>query len=52
MMANAITYNSDPHNPYRIAAEEMQTKYKKIVARVRKALQQKQQQQQQARGGR
>jgi Bromodomain len=46
MITNALTYNSDPSNPYRVAAEDLQSKYKKMVARVRKALQQKQQQQQ------
>ena len=40
MLKNAILYNSDQANPYRIAAEEMKKKYiklaKKVVAHVKK----------------
>jgi hypothetical protein len=35
MLNNAILYNSDVSNPYRIAAEEMRTKYKKALAKLR-----------------
>ena len=34
MIQNAITYNSDPGNPYRLAAEEMKKRYQKIVKKV------------------
>lgn len=34
MIENAITYNSDPGNPYRIAAEEMKKKVQKMKKRI------------------
>ena len=34
MLNNAILYNSDKANPYRIAAEQMKTKYIKLVKKV------------------
>jgi hypothetical protein len=43
MIHNAITYNSDPGNPYRMAADEMKKRYQKIVKRVWQQIQQRQQ---------
>ena len=34
MISNAITYNSDPGNPYRVAAEEMKKRHVKIQRKV------------------
>jgi hypothetical protein len=34
MINNAILYNSDPSNPYRIAAEEMLKRYKRMAKKV------------------
>lgn len=42
MLKNAILYNSDLSNPYRIAAEEMRKKYVKLVKKVLATVQQKQ----------
>jgi Bromodomain len=44
MIANALLYNSDVTNPYRIAAEEMRKRFRKIAKKVVQSLQQKQQQ--------
>lgn len=41
MINNAILYNSDPSNPYRIAAEEMKKKYQKIAKKLVVALKEK-----------
>jgi hypothetical protein len=41
MLRNAITYNSDISNPYRIAAEEMKKMYIKLKKRLRDAIQKK-----------
>ena len=41
MINNALLYNSDPHNPYRIAAEDMKKRHQKIVKRVYQQLEQK-----------
>ena len=46
MINNALLYNSDPYNPYRIAAEEMKKRHQKIVKRVYQQLEQKRAQQQ------
>jgi hypothetical protein len=43
MLKNGILYNSDPTNPYRIAAEEMKKKYAKMKKKVLQTIQQKQQ---------
>jgi Bromodomain len=43
MIANALLYNSDTTNPYRMAAEEMKKRYGKIAKKVVHTLQQKQQ---------
>jgi hypothetical protein len=45
MISNAVTYNSDPGNPYRIAAEEMKRRHNKIVKKVWQQIQQRQQSQ-------
>ena len=45
MIQNAITYNSDQGNPYRIAAEEMKKRCTKIQKRVWQQIQQRQHQQ-------
>lgn len=42
MIKNALDYNSDPGNPYRIAAEEMKRLYLRIVKRVWQHIEQKQ----------
>jgi Bromodomain len=42
MLSNALLYNSDITNPYRIAAEEMKKRYRKIAKKVVNTLQQKQ----------
>jgi hypothetical protein len=42
MINNAILYNSDPSNPYRIAAEEMNKRHSKIVKKVLQQIQAKQ----------
>lgn len=42
MIQNAIKYNSDPGNPYRMAADEMKKRYQKIVKRVWQQIQQRQ----------
>jgi hypothetical protein len=42
MISNALTYNSDPGNPYRVAAEEMKKRHMKIVKKVWQQLQQRQ----------
>lgn len=41
MLQNAIKYNSDPHNPYRIAAEEMLKRYKRAAKTTVKNIRQK-----------
>mmetsp|Transcript_103433 Transcript_103433/g.299262 ORF Transcript_103433/g.299262 Transcript_103433/m.299262 type:complete len:346 (-) Transcript_103433:348-1385(-) len=43
MISNAIKYNSDPGNPYRVAAEEMKKRHDKIVKRVWQQIHQRQQ---------
>lgn len=43
MLDNAIKYNNDPGNPYRIAAEEMKKRHEKIMKRVWQQIQQRQQ---------
>ena len=43
MIQNAITYNSDQGNPYRVAAEEMKKRFTKIQKRVWQQVQQRQQ---------
>jgi Bromodomain len=40
MIANALLYNSDTSNPYRVAAEEMRKRYQKIAKKVVQTLQQ------------
>lgn len=40
IIQNALKYNSDPGNPYRIAAEEMKKRYMKIVKKVLQSLKQ------------
>ncbi len=45
MVENAKKYNSDPGNPYRLAAEEMKKRHDKIVKRVWQQIQQRQQSQ-------
>lgn len=42
MIANAMLYNSDASNPYRVAAEDMKKRYRKIAKKVVQMLQQKQ----------
>jgi Bromodomain len=42
MIANALLYNADTSNPYRVAAEEMKKRYCKIAKRVVQTIQQKQ----------
>lgn len=44
MIQNALKYNSDLSNPYRVAAEEMKRRYKKIAKKVIQTYQAKQQQ--------
>ena len=44
MISNALLYNSDPSNPFRIAAEEMKKRYLKIAKKVVQTLQQQKQQ--------
>jgi hypothetical protein len=44
MIDNALTYNSDTGNPYRIAAEEMKKRHMRIVKKVWSQIQQKQSQ--------
>ena len=44
MISNALIYNSDPGNPYRVAAEEMKKMHDKIVRKVWQQLQKRQQQ--------
>jgi hypothetical protein len=44
MITNAVTYNSDPGNPYRLAAEEMKKRHDKIVRKVWQQIQKRQQQ--------
>lgn len=34
MINNAILYNSDPINPYRIAAEDMKRRFQKMVKKM------------------
>jgi hypothetical protein len=46
MIQNALKYNSDPGNPYAIAAEEMRKRYTKIAKRVWQQIRQRQQSQQ------
>lgn len=41
MISNALLYNSDPMNPYRMAAEEMKKRYMKTAKKLLQALQQK-----------
>ena len=43
MIKNALVYNSDPKNPYRIAAEEMKKRYKKHAKKIVQSLQQQKQ---------
>lgn len=43
MIANALLYNSDTNNPYRVAAGEMKKRYRKIAKKVVQAVQHKQQ---------
>jgi Bromodomain len=40
MITNALLYNSDPSNPYRIAAEDMKKRYLKMAKKVLQTLQQ------------
>lgn len=42
MLKNAILYNSDLSNPYRIAAEEMKTRYIKMKKKMLQTIQEKQ----------
>ena len=42
MISNALEYNSDPNNPYHVAAKEMRKLYKKMAKRVVSSLQQAQ----------
>jgi Bromodomain len=44
MISNALLYNSDPNNAYRIAAEDMKKRYMKIANKVVQIQQQQQQQ--------
>jgi Bromodomain len=41
MISNALLYNSDPSNPFRIAAEEMKKRYMKIAKKVVQTLKEK-----------
>ena len=41
MLQNAIKYNSDPQNPYRVAAEEMQKRYKRAAKKIVQAIEKK-----------
>jgi hypothetical protein len=41
MIANALLYNSDPTNPYHVAAQEMKKRYLKIVKKVLQTIQSK-----------
>jgi len=41
MIKNALTYNSDVSNPYRVAAEEMQKKYKRAAKKTVQTIQKK-----------
>lgn len=43
MISNALLYNADPSNPYRVAADEMKKRYCKIAKKVVQTLQKKQQ---------
>lgn len=43
MIANALLYNSDTSNPYRVAAEDMKKRYRKIAKKLVQTLQQEQQ---------
>lgn len=43
IIENALKYNSDPGNPYRMAAEELKKRHDKIVKRVWQQIQQRQQ---------
>ena len=43
MIENALKYNSDPGNPYRLAAEEMKKRHDKIVKRFWQQIQERQQ---------
>jgi hypothetical protein len=45
MLKNALKYNSDPSNPYRIAAEEMRKRYLKMAKKVMAVLKQNQRRQ-------
>lgn len=45
MIDNALKYNADEENPYRIAALELKKKHEKIVKRVWKSIMEKQQSQ-------
>lgn len=42
MINNALLYNSDPGNPYHVAAQEMKKRYLKIAKRVVQTIQSKQ----------
>ena len=42
MISNALLYNSDPSNPYRMAAEDMKKRYLKIAKKLLQTLQLKQ----------
>ena len=40
-ISNALLYNSDPSNPYRIAAEDMKKKYLKMAKKLLATFQKK-----------
>lgn len=42
LISNALLYNSDPANPYRVAAEEMKRRYMKMAKKVVQSLKEKQ----------
>lgn len=43
MITNALLYNSDPSNPFRVAAEEMKKRYMKVAKKVLQTIKEKQQ---------
>lgn len=43
MISNALLYNSDPSNPYRVAAEEMKKTFKKTTKKVVQTYKERQQ---------
>ena len=42
MISNALLYNSDTGNPYRVAAEDMKKRYMKVAKKVLQAVKEKQ----------